>query len=165
MPPQTTAQILVLATTATVQSHAYTQALATLDLLTIEKACPLLVPLVEEGWIDHPVTREVAHIYLSEALAEHPTISTLLLGCTHYPLLRRVFEQTLAGMRRPLAIIDSAEATAQAVAVSLNLFPSPSHTQPNCTFYATDSVEKFQRLGSHFLGQPLPHVHLIDLGG
>ncbi len=57
--------------------------------------CPLLVPLVEEGWIDHHVTREVVRIYLAEALASNPAITTLLLGCTHYPLLRPIFAETL----------------------------------------------------------------------
>lgn len=158
-------QVLVLATSATVQSRAYTSALAHLGIFAAEKACPLLVPLVEEGWIDHPVTREVARIYLSEALAENPSVNTLLLGCTHYPLLRPLFERILSMLNHPLRIIDSAEATAQAVAAHLEAAPLPSSPLPSCTFYATDSVDKFERLGSHFLGHPLPHVHLVDLGG
>ncbi len=158
-------QVLVLATAATVQSHAYTHALARLGISAIEKACPLLVPLVEEGWINHHVTRDVARIYLSEALETHPNVTTLLLGCTHYPLLRPLLEQTLADMGRPLAIIDSAQATAQAVAAHLPIPSEPAQSTMRCTFYATDSTEKFQRLGSHFLGQPLPEVDLIDLGG
>ena len=64
--------VLVLATTATVQSHAYTHALNALNLGAHEKACPLLVPLVEEGWINHPVTDEVLKIYLTEALTAGP---------------------------------------------------------------------------------------------
>jgi glutamate racemase len=78
-------QVLVLATAATVQSHAYTRALNNLGLEAHEKACPLLVPLVEEGWIDHPVTNEVLKIYLTEALTAAPTTQTLLLGCTPIP--------------------------------------------------------------------------------
>lgn len=159
-------QVLVLATQATVQSHAYTRALHTLNLEAHEKACPLLVPLVEEGWIDHPVTDEVLRIYLTEALAEAPATSTLLLGCTHYPLLEPAIRRTLAALNHPLTIIDSAQATAEAVASHLNLTSQnpPTHS-PTSTFYATDSVEKFQRLGSAFLGQPLSQVNLIDLGG
>ena len=69
----------------------------------------------------------------------------------------------LASLGHPLTIIDSAHATANAVAASL---PVISNTgEPTCTFYATDSIEKFQRLGSNFLGQPLKEVHLLDLGG
>jgi glutamate racemase len=160
--------VLVLATAATVQSHAYTQALKARGLEAYEKACPLLVPLVEEGWINHPVTDEVLRIYLTEALAQAPATNTLLLGCTHYPLLEPAIRRTLASLHHPLTIIDSAEATARAVAAYLGL-ASHSTTLPaqssRCTFYATDSVEKFRHLGSSFLGQSLAEVHLLDLGG
>jgi len=158
-------QVLVLATAATVQSHAYTRELRALGLPVTEKACPLLVPLVEEGWIDHPVTAEVLRIYLTEALAEAPGTSTLLLGCTHYPLLKPAIERTLAELGHPLDIIDSAQATAQATAALLPLDTEIATANPTCTFYATDSIEKFQRLGGRFLGQPLAEVKLIDLGG
>jgi glutamate racemase len=167
-PPPTSPKnhVLILATAATVQSHAYTRALAALNLEAHEKACPLLVPLVEEGWINHRVTDEVLKIYLTEALAEAPATGTLLLGCTHYPLIEPAIRRTLADLDHPLIIIDSAKATAEAVAANLNLTPqNPSIHSPTCTFYATDSIEKFQRLGSAFLGQPLSEVNLIDLGG
>ncbi|HWW24013.1 MAG TPA: glutamate racemase [Edaphobacter sp.] len=155
--------VLVLATTATVQSHAYLEALTALGLPAAEKACPLLVPLVEEGWIDHPVTAEVLRIYLLEALADAPEANTLLLGCTHYPLLKPLLETTLHNLHHPMRIIDSAQATAHAVASHL---PPLTSTQPTTIdFYATDSIEKFQHLGTSFLGQPLTHVHHIDLGG
>src|SRR6202011_2040750 len=101
-------QVLVLATAATVQSHAYTHALNALGLEAYEKACPLLVPMVEEGWINHPVTDEVLKIYLTEALTPAPTTQTLLLGCPHYPLLEPAIRRTLASMGHPLNIIDSA---------------------------------------------------------
>ena len=100
--------VLVLATAATVQSHAYAQALHSAGVSASEKACPLLVPLVEEGWIDHPVTREVARIYLAEALAAAPSASSLLLGCTHYPLLKPLLQSTLRDLSHPLQLIDSA---------------------------------------------------------
>ena len=88
--------VLVLATTATVQSGAYSVTCRAAELTAYEKACPLLVPLVEEGWIDHPVTADVLRIYLTEALMEAPTVTTLVLGCTHYPLLKPLIERTLA---------------------------------------------------------------------
>ncbi|HWW98129.1 MAG TPA: aspartate/glutamate racemase family protein [Edaphobacter sp.] len=158
--------VLVLATTATVQSHAYTHALNALGLEATEKACPLLVPLVEEGWINHPVTDEVLKIYLTEALAQAPAATTLLLGCTHYPLLEPAIHRTLASLGHPLTIIDSAQATAQAVAAHPAVAANPTQRKTtSCIFYATDSVEKFQRLGSSFLGQPVSDVTLIDLGG
>ncbi len=158
-------EVLVLATQATVQSHAYTRALNALNLEAHEKACPLLVPLVEEGWINHPVTGEVLKIYLQEALAEAPNVQILLLGCTHYPLLEPAIHRALAALNHPLTIIDSAESTAQATAtlVAQN-FPNRSTTaNPTRTFYATDSIEKFERLGSTFLGQPVTGVRHIDL--
>ncbi len=156
--------VIVLATEATVQSRAYTRALNSLGLAATEKACPLLVPLVEEGWVDHPITAEVLRIYLTEALAAAPDATTLLLGCTHYPLLTPLIQRTLIELNHPLTIIDSAGATAAAVAASIPTSPTAT-TQPTCTFYATDSIEKFQRLGAHFLGHPLGKVELLDLGG
>ena len=85
--------VLVIATDATVQSHAYSAACRAQGLRALEKACPLLVPLVEEGWTSHPVTAEVIRIYLDELLRDAAAQSlnpdTLVLGCTHYPLLRR----------------------------------------------------------------------------
>jgi glutamate racemase len=162
-----TGDVLVLATAATVESHAYAAACRALGLRAYEKACPLLVPLVEEGWTNHPVTEQVIRIYLDELLVEaaalglHP--DTLVLGCTHYPLLRPLFERAVpAGMR----IVDSSKATAEAVA---RLFHQPESEMPlpamplRC--FATDSVDKFQRLGSRFLNRPVGHVELVDLGG
>jgi glutamate racemase len=161
--------VLVLATSATTQSGAYTRALNALGLRATEKACPLLVPLVEEGWLDGAtqtsVTLQVLHIYLLEALAQAPDASILLLGCTHYPLLKPLIETTLRNIHHPMRVIDSAESTAAAVAALLQTSAARAPGNPECHFYATDSIEKFQRLGSAFLGQPLPAVHLIDLGG
>jgi glutamate racemase len=161
--------VLVLATAATTQSGAYTRALNALGLQATEKACPLLVPLVEEGWLEQPVyksvTLEVLRIYLIEALAQAPTASTLLLGCTHYPLLKPLIETTLTTLRHPMSVIDSAHATARAVAALLPAATAIPAAPPACEFYATDSVEKFQHLGSVFLGRPLDEVHLLDLGG
>ncbi len=157
--------VLVLATAATVSSHAYTQALHSLGLEVTEKACPLLVPLVEEGWIDHPVTAEVARIYLAEALAGAPDASTLLLGCTHYPLLKSLLENVLQQMGQRLEVIDSARSTAESVLSYLPaLSPLAASPQP-LTVFATDSVSKFKHLGSLFLGRSLPPVTLVDLGG
>jgi glutamate racemase len=161
--------VLVMATAATVESHAYATACRERGLRAIEKACPLLVPLVEEGWIDHPVTEEVLRIYLSELLEEANRASlqpdTLVLGCTHYPLLRANIEHALP---ESIRVIDSAEATAAQVAAALCLPGNPCnpdekpHTR---SFYATDSVSKFRNLGTRFLGEPIEQVELVDLGG
>ncbi len=159
--------VLVLATAATVQSGAYTRALATLGIAAYEKACPLLVPLVEEGWTEHPVTDEVIRIYLEEALKEAPATETLLLGCTHYPLIEPAIRRVLSGMGRELNIVDSAKATAAATArLVAERFPKALAVDAATkTFFATDSVSKFQRLGAGFLGQAVDAVKLVDLGG
>ena len=158
-------EVLVLATQATVQSHAYFDACARRDLKATERACPLLVPLVEEGWIDHPVTRDVLRIYLTEALAAcNP--AAVLLGCTHYPLIAAPIEQMLRDLGSQATVIDSAQATASAVAAALGVSPDP-HSPTHATFecFATDSVEKFRLLGSRFLDHPIDHVQLLDIGG
>ena len=164
-----TGDVLVLATSATVQSGAYTQALNAEGLRAYEKACPLLVPLVEEGWTSHPVTDEVLKIYLSEAIAAAPDSATLLLGCTHYPLIQSAIRDAAERLGHPMVIIDSARATAMATAEMIaGKFGHVDREMSGVAkreFYATDSVEKFQRLGAGFLGQPIDEVRLIDLGG
>lgn len=163
----TTGDVLVIATDATVRSHAYSAACQTEGLRAIERACPLLVPLVEEGWTSHPVTAQVIRIYLDELLADAEAQGlkpdALVLGCTHYPLLRALIE---AAVPTGMQVIDSAESAADA-AVDMLKPQSDSvakwRTQIRC--FATDSVDKFERLGSRFLGQPVGEVELVDLGG
>lgn len=165
--------VLVIATDATVHSHAYAAACRAQGLRALEKACPLLVPLVEEGWTHHPVTAEVVRIYLDELLTAaagedlHP--DALVLGCTHYPLLRPLIEQAIArGACAGMQVIDSAESTAERAVQLVNgrarqTAGEAEATQIRC--FATDSVDKFERLGSRFLGRPVGSVQLIDLGG
>lgn len=155
--------VLVLATAATVQSHAYRDTCALHGLTASEMPCPLLVPLVEEGWTDHPVTREVLRIYLRAALEANTPVA-VLLGCTHYPLIAPAISATLRELGCQAVVVDSAEATAEAVRAAL---PAVADQQGEATFncFATDSVEKFARLGSGFLGRPIPSVELLDLGG
>ena len=160
------AETLILATTATVQSHAYQIQCQASGLLPVEKACPLLVPLIEEGWIDHPVTREVLRIYLTEALAvSNPAV--VILGCTHYPLIASLVTETLRALGSNAQVIDSAEATAHVVSADFAANSNALHSAqlPSFECFATDSTEKFARLGSNFLGQPIPKVELLDLGG
>jgi glutamate racemase len=161
-----TGDVLVIATAATVESHAYNAACRERGIRAHEKACPLLVPLVEEGWINHPITEEVLQIYLTELLDEARQAGlnpdTLVLGCTHYPLLRANIERKLPPA---IKVIDSAEATAAQVATALAIRAGAGPRAPQRHFYATDSVQKFQRLGTRFLGHPINNVRLIDLGG
>ncbi len=165
--------VLVLATEATVQSHAYARACAEHGLRAFEKACPLLVPLVEEGWIDNPVTEEVARIYLAEALAQAAgqkiVPHTILLGCTHYPLIQPLLECVLLkhfAANGPMGILDSAEATARHVKHLLGeraMTSAPG--KANAEVLRHRLRRKVQRLGSRFLGCPIDRVQHVDLGG
>lgn len=158
---------VVIGTQATVSSHAYLKALEARNVQAREKACPLFVPLVEEGWIEHPVTDQVARIYLAEAFGDgFEDADVLLLGCTHYPLLKPVLQRVAP---EHVAIIDSAESTAQAVAKLLRRLPlvdsaeSERRHLPRLKFFATDSVKKFRCLGARFLGYTVEDVQHVDL--
>src|SRR5215469_3720887 len=114
-----TRKAAVIATEATVASHAYRRALEGVGVDATEKACPLFVPLVEEGWVDHPVTERVAHIYMDEVSRDGARdADVLLLGCTHYPLIRTLLRRIAPPQ---VEIVDSAEATAAAVAQLLGM--------------------------------------------
>jgi glutamate racemase len=155
-----TKKAVVAATEATVASHAYQRALARLGVEATEKACPLFVPLVEEGWVEHRVTEEVAHIYMDEVFHDGARdADVLVLGCTHYPLLRPLLRRVVPPQ---VEIVDSAESTAAKVAEMLGKNRAPG--QPGeLRCYATDSVEKFRRLGGKFLGCPIENIELVDI--
>src|SRR5947209_5960558 len=131
---------VVIATEGTVGSHAYKKALARRGVAAEEKACPLFVPQVEEGWLEHTVTEQVAHEYLDDLFSrEFASADALVLGCTHYPLLKPLLRKVVP---QQVAIVDSAEATAAALAASLSGKAMDKSSQPNIQFFATDSVEK-----------------------
>ncbi len=152
-------KVVVIGTEATVASHAYQKALRKLGIDAHEKACPLFVPLVEEGWSEHAVTEQVARIYLDEAFSgDFRDADVLVLGCTHYPLLKPVLQR----LEPKVTIVDSAESTARAVAAKLSPHTNTGG-QPGMRFMATDSVEKFRRLGGKFLGREISAVEHVDL--
>ena len=159
-------EAVVIGTEATVSSHAYKKTLASLDVEAFEKACPLLVPLVEEGWVVHPVTEQVARIYLGEAFADgFSSADVLLLGCTHYPLLKPMLQRVVP---ERVTLVDSAESTALAVQKALSKgaarpSTSASQQQSSLQFFVTDSTEKFKRLGTLFLGQGIENITHVDL--
>jgi glutamate racemase len=158
-------KIVVIGTEATVSSHAYHKALEKRGIEAREKACPLLVPLVEEGWVEHAVTEQVAKIYLAEAFTDgFHDADTMVLACTHYPLLKRLLHRVAPGH---VSIVDSAESTAHAVAAHFReLLPQSGEERrsaPRMKFFATDSTEKFRRLGQRFLGHPIDKVDHVDL--
>jgi glutamate racemase len=155
-----TKKAVVAATEATVASHAYQRALERLGVEATEKACPLFVPLVEEGWVEHRVTEEVAHIYMDEVFQDGARdADVLVLGCTHYPLLRPLLRKVVPPR---VEIVDSAESTAARVVELLG--KDRGLGQPgDLRCYATDSVEKFRRLGGKFLGCPIENIELVDI--
>ena len=150
---------VVIATEGTVSSHAYKRALSARGVAAEEKACPLFVPLVEEGWLEHEVTEQVAHVYLNGLFAgEFAAADALVLGCTHYPLLKPLLRRVVP---QHVAIVDSAESTAAALAKKLKLQDDGS--QPDIRFFATDSVEKFRRAGEKFMGRKIENVKHVEL--
>jgi glutamate racemase len=155
-----TRKVVVAATEATVASHAYQRALERQGMQATEKACPLFVPLVEEGWVEHRVTEEVAHIYMDEVFQDGAhDADVLVLGCTHYPLIRTLLRRVVP---QSVEIVDSAESTASKVVELLDA--DQGHGGPgDLRCYATDSVEKFKRLGSKFLGCPIEKIELVDI--
>jgi glutamate racemase len=158
--------VVVIGTEATVASHAYRRALEREGIAVREKACPLFVPLVEEGWTDHTVTEQVARIYLSEAFSDSAhDADVLVLGCTHYPLIQPLLRRVAP---EHITIVDSAASTAHAVAERLRNLPfhqeeSKNGGVPLLRFFATDSAEKFRKMGSRFLGRPVEDVVHVDL--
>jgi glutamate racemase len=167
---------IVIATDATVSSHAYRDALEQHGLEAFEKACPLFVPLVEEGWIDHPVTEQVARIYLTEALAQaSQQADVLVLACTHYPLIAPVLRRITPPQMK---LVDSAESTARVVKqmfedgslvdglrkTDASRGASGGAEHRSFRFYVSDSVDKFKRLATRFLGRQVDHVEHVDLG-
>lgn len=163
---------IVIATEATVSSHAYRDALQRHGLEALEKACPLFVPLVEEGWSEHAVTEQVARIYLDEATAQAPNgADVLVLACTHYPLITPVLRRLVP---ESMQIVDSAESTARVVRRMIadpTLSPTDGEKGGVLTdhrtfrFYVTDSTDKFKRLATRFLGRQVDNVEHVDLGG
>jgi glutamate racemase len=155
-------EAIVIATENTVASHAYQRALARRGFATYEKACPLLVPLVEEGWTDHPVTEQIARIYVIEALrSAPPNTDVMVLGCTHYPLLRALLRRVVP---QRIEFVDPADSTAQVVASLLSgCEPGGHNGEPTFRFFTTDSVEKFTRMVPLFLGRAVEGAERVEL--
>lgn len=155
----TKGRVGVIATEGTVRSKAYTSAIHAIDsnVEVIESACPLFVPLVEEGWANTRVAREVAETYLTPLLDSG--IDTLVLGCTHYPLLRNTIEQVVGGQ---VTIVDSAETTAKKVAE--NLQQRCGGARGEHLFLVTDAAERFERIAGEFLEQEVRNLQLVSFG-
>jgi len=156
----------VLGTAGTIASGAYPRAVAAASTRAevIGQAAPLLVPLVEEGWTDGEVPRLAVRRYLEPLLARGARV--IVLGCTHYPLLRNIIEreaEALAG--RPIQVIDSAHATAEAVADFLQQRGADARDseQGQLDLLVTDLPKSFSDVASRFLGEQVPTVTQVDL--
>jgi glutamate racemase len=158
--------IAVIATEGTVRGGSYQRCINRLrpGATVIAKACSLFVSLAEEGWTEGPIVEAIAHRYLDEMLRSAPAIDTLLLGCTHFPVLIDALRRVV-GAR--VTIVDSAETTASELAAQLlQLNLSTSATTGRVSLLATDGPERFARVGSAFLGETFAagDVELVDLG-
>jgi len=154
-------RIGIAGTVGTIFSHAYTNAIRQLDsdIKVFGQPCPLFVPLAEEGWIDHKATELIANEYLFPLALEK--IDTLVLGCTHYPILRDVISKVL---HQSVNLIDSGEATALVVKnmladLKLN---NTSKLKPNLQFFVSDVPHKFAEIGERFLGNKLGKVNRVE---
>lgn len=152
----------VIGTTATIQSSAYAKAIKKIngEIEVVTRACPLFVPLAEEGWVDNEVARLTARIYLQEL--KEAGVDTLVLGCTHYPLLKGTIAEIMGD---GVKLVDSAEETARTVAETLsagNLL-RPASEKGNHHYFVTDIPAGFIRVGNRFLGGRLGDVYQVDL--
>lgn len=154
--------IAVIGTLATIVSEVYAKGLKRLDekITVTSLACPLFVPLVEEGWLDHEVTIQVAKHYLAPLASD--TIDTIILGCTHYPLLKNVFQNILG---EGVELIDSAEAVAHVLKEVLTegKLLNDNRAKSGDQLYVTDFTPSFEKLARQFLGEGLPTVRRVTL--
>jgi glutamate racemase len=153
----------VIGTAGTIRSGAYERAIRAIwpDANIVTRACPLFVPLVEEGWVDHQVTQQVAREYLEPLLAAG--IGALVLGCTHYPLLKPVLCRAVGPN---VALIDSAAETATEIGKVLRArgLEAPADATPRHRFVATDDARQFLELGQRFLGSAIDRVETHTFG-
>ncbi|MDZ7630966.1 MAG: glutamate racemase [Gemmatimonadaceae bacterium] len=151
----------VIGTSGTINSGAYHRAIAALspEAIVTGAACPLFVPLVEEGWVEHPATRLIAETYL--APMRDARIDTLVLGCTHYPLLAPIIGDVVG---HTITLVDSAAETAIAVGDVLRehaLRASPTRGAQRHRFVATDAPDVFRRVGQRFIGPVLDDIETM----
>lgn len=155
----------VIGTNGTISSGAYQKALRNAGGINgvVAQPCPLLVPLVEEGWLDHRITTAVVEEYMAPLMRE--SIDTLVLGCTHYPLLKPVFGRVLGP---GVTLVDSAEATASVVLEILGgqnaAGSGASPPEAAHCFYVSDIPLKFQEIAQRFLGRSIPLVTQVEVG-
>ena len=155
-------RIGVIGTKSTIGSNAYENCLKRLDpsVKVYSAACPLFVPFVEEGWLDGDVVTRVAHTYL-DAFKQFK-IDTLILGCTHYPLLAGVIQKTLGNKVRLINSGEEAAKEAKRLLSKLKIANENKTSASQFRFYVSDEPEQFRTLGERFLGTPIPAVAKVD---
>ena len=154
-------RIGVIGTPSTVKSKAYEKEIKLISRNSIiSRACPLFVPLAEEGWLNGKITLSIVKKYLEPLMDKD--IDTLVLGCTHYPLLRKSISRT-AGKK--VKIVDSASSVAEEVkdALKVNDRLASRSKMPMHRFFATDAVEQFVKVGQKFLGKKIGKARLASL--
>ncbi|MEX2403229.1 MAG: glutamate racemase [Balneolales bacterium] len=155
-------KIGVIGTLATIGSCAYDKALFKLNsrISVFSRACPLLVPLAEEGWTHNEIAEQVLHVYLDEVKEQN--LDALILGCTHYPLFKESISRVMNGHK--ITIIDSAEAIAgkaKSILQKTKMINSNHHGSFEC--YVSDKPQRFQVLAERFLGKELNQVEVVSL--
>lgn len=157
-----TRKIVVIGTETTISSSSYTKAIKSIDssIEVIGIACPLFVPLVEEGWTKGDIITLTAKKYLSPL--KRYNADTLVLGCTHYPIIKDIIAHVTK-----INLIDSAVETAREVRRILEdkKILRQNSGRPGRKFYVTDAPEKFIRIGEKFLGLPISNIKKVDIGG
>nr|MBN2276129.1 glutamate racemase [candidate division Zixibacteria bacterium] len=152
----------IIGTKATIGSDSYAHAMQKRnpDIKVFSLACPLFVPLAEEGYIDREATRLIAYDYLKTLI--DLDIDTLVLGCTHYPLLKEVIGKVMGDNVR---LVDSAEETAREVAALLSVknLMRPSGGEINHKFYVSDVPDKFTQITERFLGRNINNITRVDI--
>lgn len=155
-------KIGVIGTNATINNKAYSQELKKLNpkLKVFEKACPLFVPIAEEGWIDHKATELIAREYLTELKSKK--IDSLVLGCTHYPILADVIQKV---MGKSVKLVDSGTPAAHLVEEYLNGrgLRNISNQIGKREFYVSDIPSRFKEIAERFLGRKITHLHKVEL--
>jgi glutamate racemase len=158
-----TKRVGVIGTAGTIKSRAYEKEIRKLlpDVEVTAQACALFVPLVEEGWLDSEVTRAVARNYLAPIVSAE--VDTLVLGCTHYPLMKTVIGNVVG---REVRLIDSAHETARQAGEILRAHGLENGTPDAARyrFIASDAPDTFLGLGERFLGSPIDRVETVTLG-
>jgi glutamate racemase len=154
-------RIGVIGTTATITSNAYDKKIRELapDTAVYGQPCPLLVPLVEEGWLDDEITRLTVKKYMGPLLEQK--VDTLILGCTHFPVIKKLIQEE-AGPE--IRLIDSGEETARVVGDMIHTLDigRESTGKGDVAFYVSDIPKKFDEVGTRFLGHPLVNARRID---